>query len=243
MAVAFDARSEGSSASAGTSLTVSHTCTGSDRALYVAISHMAGDIDITAATATYNSVSMATLFHDAVTHGSRQTHVFRLVAPATGTNDVVVSWTGDSRVAAVCASFTGVDQTDPDDAQAVTSVSEQQSASRSVSSATGDMVMDVIVLGNGATGLAVSGTNTLIHDLLVGASSPDEPNAIGASYEAGAATVTPSWSWTGFLDAVQWAWNINAASGGGGGGAPGHGREGALASLGWSLSFGKNFRG
>jgi hypothetical protein len=78
------------------------------------------------------------------------------------------------------------------------------------------MVMDVLVLGNGATGVTVDGTNTLVNDIQVGAGDVGQPNALASSYEAGAATVTPSWSWTGFVAHVQWAWNINADAGGGG---------------------------
>lgn len=216
-AVAFDAASEGLSSTSTTSLTISHTTSGSNRALYCAISHIPGDIDITTVTATYNGVSMDTLFSDAATHGSRQTKVFRLVAPATGANNFVASWSGSSQLAAVCASFTGVDQADPDDAHVLTDgTGGGTSSSRSVSSATGDMVMDVITAGNGITGLSVTGTNTLVNDIQVGVSDSGQPAALAASYEAGAATVTPSWSWTGFVVYVQWAWNINADAGGGG---------------------------
>lgn len=214
-AVAFDARSESTIGADGTSLTVSHTTSGSNRALYCACSHTPGDTGVSGVTATYNSVAMDVLFTDEATHGSRTTRVFRLVAPATGANNVVFSWSGTSGMAAVCASYTGVDQADPDDAQVVTDGSAGgTSSSRSVTSAVGDMVMDVLVLSNNASSIAVSGTNTEVNQIDP-AGGADDPNAIASSYEAGSATVTPSWGWTGTVSYVQWAWNINADAGGG----------------------------
>lgn len=216
MAVVFDARSEGANTPDGTSLTMSHIVSGSDRALYCVVSHTPGDADVDTVTATYNSVAMDVLFTDTTTHSSRHVRAFRLVAPDTGTHDLVLSWSGTAGMAAVAASFTGVDQADPDDAQVLTDGSGGgTSSSRSVSSAVGDMVMDVLVLSNNVSSLAVSGTNTEINQV-VPAGGADDPNAIAASYEAGAATVTPSWGWTSTVSYVQWAWNINAAAGGGG---------------------------
>lgn len=215
MAVAFDAGSEGE-ADPGASLTIAHTVSGSDRVLYCAITHSPGGDEVDQVTATYNGTAMDVMFTDMTTHGSRRVRVFRLVEPATGTNDVVFSWGGGSQsFRAVCASFTGVDQADPDDAHVLTDGSGGgTSTSRSVTSATDDMVMDVVVMGNGVTGLTVDGGQTEINQILAGGIT----NGIGASYEAGATSVTVGWSWTGFVAYVQWAWNINASAGGGGGG-------------------------
>lgn len=214
-AVAFDAMSEGMNTPDGTSLTISHTTSGSNRLLNCVISHTPGDADVSAVTATYNGTSMDVLFTDTTTHSSRHVRAFRLVAPATGTNNVVFSWSGTAAMAAICASFTGVDQADPDDAQVLTDgTAGGTSSSRSVTSAAGDMVMDVLVLSNNASSIAVSGTNTEVNQIDP-AGGADDPNAIASSYEAGAATVTPSWGWTGTVSYVQWAWNINADVGGG----------------------------
>jgi hypothetical protein len=114
MAVAFDARSEGERATSGTSLTVSHVCSGSNRVLYAAIVSGSGsELDLSTVTATYDSVSMAVFFTDASV-ASRPTRVFRLVAPNTGTHDIVFSWSGNNFLRAVAASYTGVDQSTPE---------------------------------------------------------------------------------------------------------------------------------
>lgn len=116
----------------------SHACAGADRALYVGVAtdHNAG---ITVSGVTYGGVAMTPVG----THfrsGAYRVTVFRLLAPATGTNTVAVTLSGSS--AAVCAaiSLTGVDQTDPDDAP-VTSDASSGHPSSTVPSATGDLVL------------------------------------------------------------------------------------------------------
>lgn len=214
MAVAFDARSEGERATAGTSLTVSHTCTGSNRALYAAISSGSGLTDVSTVTATYSGVSMDVLFTDTSVAG-REIRVFRLVAPATGANDIVFSWSGNNFLRAVAASFTGVDQSDPDDAQtAIDGSGGGTSSSGDQSSTVGDMVMDALLVTNGVTGLTAGASQTEINQIVADGSGA-EYLGIAASYEAGASTTTMSWSWTGFVGYRGWTWNINAATGGG----------------------------
>lgn len=213
MAVAFDARSE-ALATPATSLSWSHTCSGSDRVLYATVTHEPGSNDVDTVSATYNGVSMDILFTDTTTNGSRHVRVFRLVAPATGTNTLEFTWGGASRqFTGIAASFTGVDQVDPDDAQVLSDGGAGVTTlTRSVTSAVGDMVMDCIVISTGAiTNFQVSEGNTEINQhVAVGTGL----NGQGCSYEAGAASVTVGWTWTETISAVQWAWNINASAGG-----------------------------
>lgn len=210
-AVAFDARSEGL-ANPGTSLTVAHTVTGSNVVLYVACTHQPGSgVDVTNMTATYNGVSMGVKFTDTTTNGSRHVRVFRLVGASTGTNNWVISWGGANVVVAcIAASYTGVDQVTPDDANGTTDGSAGgTSTTQDVSSATGNMVMDVVVLSDFATLPSAGSGQTLINDVLAAAGS----NGLFGTYESGATTVTMDDSWVGFVSYVQWAWDINAGSG------------------------------
>jgi hypothetical protein len=110
MAIAHDANASGLSASSPA--TFSHTCTGSDRILFVAA---ASNTSETVTGVTYNGVSMTEV--DSVTAGATQ-HLFYLVAPATGANNVVVSTSGSVAVGS-SVSYTGVDQTSPIDATAL----------------------------------------------------------------------------------------------------------------------------
>lgn len=204
MAVAFDSASEGTGASP---LTIAHTTSGSDRVLYVKVTHTSGDSSVTAITdVTYNGVSCALKFEEVP---NRECAVYRLVAPATGANNVVVTWTGGSNMYAIVESYTGVDQTTPDDAH-TTIDAGGTSASGSTSSAVGDMVTDCVVSASGITGLTVGASQTETHQQ-IGAGT----DSMGASYEAGAASVTMSWSWTGFSSYGHWRWNIRQSSGGG----------------------------
>jgi hypothetical protein len=109
MAVVFDARTIGvQNSSASTPQTFSHTCTGSNRFLAVAI--LCGNASSKTFTVTYNSVSCTqavTNFNDA-----RQAVIFYLENPASGSNTVSVSWdSGTLELQVVAISYTGVKQT------------------------------------------------------------------------------------------------------------------------------------
>lgn len=139
MAVAFDAvgpSAAGQTASNPTSVTWSHTCTGSNRALLVFVAvgqNSGGDGTKTISGVTYAGVPMTHL-------GTRHTNddtfgylaCYGLAAPATGANNVVVSFNSAPSVAE-CASesFTGVDQTTPF-GTAVTAVGDSTLATAAV---------------------------------------------------------------------------------------------------------------
>lgn len=103
MAIAFDATSQGSN-NTGT-LTVSHTCSGSNRALVV---HCAKDYNNISGI-TYAGVSMTRV----VTGGSggEASSLWYLNAPTSGTNDIVASFTPTPALYITAASYTGVKQT------------------------------------------------------------------------------------------------------------------------------------
>lgn len=216
MAVAFDARSEGENNTSATSLTVSHTCTGSDRVLYVFAWSGSGLVDISTVTGTYNGTSMAIKF-TGTDQTNRPVRVFRLVAPSTGANNIVLSWSGNDYVRLIGASFTGVDQTTPDDAQVwIDGSGGGTSSSGNVTSATGNMVVDIVYgQGNGVTGLTAGAGQTEVNQMTADASGAGRW-AGGVSYESGAATTTMSWSWNEFAAYAGYAFDINQSSGGGG---------------------------
>ena len=112
--IAFDAQSK--SSTTGTSLTFSHTVSGSNRVLIVAASSNGGD-HITGIT--YNAVAMTQQAKLAV--GTNYVYLYYLIAPDTGAHDVVVS-SGSSVVLVACAvSYTGVSQSGFPDASTSTS--------------------------------------------------------------------------------------------------------------------------
>lgn len=210
MAVAFDARSEGEGT---TGLTIAHTCLGSNRVLYVAVTSCPGSgVEVDAVSATYNGISMAVFFTDITTHGSRRCRVFRLVAPDTGANNIILTWAGGGNMRAIGASYTGVDQTTPDDAQQTVDGSAGGTSSTvDVSSAAGNMVMDCLVTSPFITFTTSQAGQTLINEMTGDGGGPGYQSII-AQYESGAGTVTMTESWDATVSYVGWAWNINAGT-------------------------------
>ena len=114
MAIAHDAASGPAFAVAASSVTLAHTCSGDDRILVVGgfANNTAGDL-----TATYNGVAM-TEIASRNDSGSRIT-TFYLVAPATGANNIVLSWSGSAAVLRVSgSSYTGAAQSSQPDSSA-----------------------------------------------------------------------------------------------------------------------------
>jgi hypothetical protein len=106
MAIAFDASTNGNFVS-GTTRTFSHTCTGSDRILFVeAVINEATD-KITGVT--YSGVSMTRIATVNPT-ANRRLYLYYLIAPATGANNVVITASSSTAIGGNAASYTGVAQ-------------------------------------------------------------------------------------------------------------------------------------
>jgi len=106
MAIAFDAGSTDFIASAS-SRTFAHTCTGSNRGLFVGVEGDGGDL---LTGATYAGVAM-TLIDKRQRTAGRFEYMFYLAAPATGANNVALTAGGAIQMRSVAASYTGVAQT------------------------------------------------------------------------------------------------------------------------------------
>ena len=129
MAIAFDAASSGTTAFDVT-ITFSHTCTGSDRALFVMVATPS-----TVSGVTYNGDALT-----AISGGGTQVALYGLLAPDTGENNIVVTVAGDEVIVAAAASYTGVDQTTGWENLSASTTGDA-SPSVSVTSATGDRVV------------------------------------------------------------------------------------------------------
>lgn len=105
MAIAYDSFSSGKSNSTA-SLTVSHTCSGSDRILLVQT--MCNGAFTTGVT--YNGTAMTLLLQDKNGGGGGSgTGVYYLINPDSGTHDIVASLS-TNYIVLTAASYTGVDQ-------------------------------------------------------------------------------------------------------------------------------------
>lgn len=110
MAVVFDAKSTGSSDPESSTLTWSHTCTGDNRLLVVTVGESR---NVTVTGVTYNGVALTKAKElDGGGGGNDYASIWYLIAPDTGTNDIVVTYSGSITVPrAGGASFTNALQT------------------------------------------------------------------------------------------------------------------------------------
>lgn len=189
MAVAFDAASS-AKGTLVSSLSWSHTCAGSDRLLWVGAGNGAFSPSLTTSV-TYNGVSMTEI--DDTIQGFAHLSCHRLTAPATGAHTVAVTYAGvNDEAIAGAVSYTGVDQTTPVGTFAGAG-SASTTPSVNVSSASGELVVDAVyasVAISGNTLTVGSGQTARVDDEDAGSGF----GALGMSEEAGAATVTMSWT-------------------------------------------------
>lgn len=118
IALAFDAASNSGYQSTGTSYSWSHTCTGSNRFLAVDVSLLAL-AGTTVSGITYNGVALSLIGTQASGTGAVRVESWGLIAPATGSNTIVVTFSGSivAGASAGCAvSYTDVHQTTPTEA-------------------------------------------------------------------------------------------------------------------------------
>lgn len=111
MAIAFDAKTDASTTSA-TSITFAHTCTGSNRVLYVTATTNEQTTSDVINGATYNSVAMTLVGKKADALGYF-VYLFVLPSPASGANNVVVSASTTTNFSCTAVSYTGGSQVNP----------------------------------------------------------------------------------------------------------------------------------
>lgn len=186
MALAFDAVASGVGSGVGP-FTYSHTCSGSNRALFVKVSYYDSGDSVSAVS--YNGAAMTFISGSKIANGQYTVEWYYLVNPATGSNTVSVTMTGSVfGIGVTSISFTDAHQTTPYGTP-VTGTGTSTTPSVSVSSAATEIVLDGIVIVHGGT-------------LTVGAGQTQRTNEIGgggsikhaASTETGAASTTMSWS-------------------------------------------------
>lgn len=182
-----------------TPFTWSHTCSGSNRILFVGVcvSPTASDAGISLSV-TYAGTAMTPLLQR---HSFDQTsgyaQLFYLIAPATSTNTVSVAITGNSGLEGLeggSISFTGADQSAPIGAT-TTAAGNSASATATLSSSSAAVVVDLT-----AAGSVVSNTNQT-NAWTDNRSSNSGAGNGGMGYANGAASVT----FTRTLTADWWA--------------------------------------
>ncbi len=103
MAINFDAAADVLSLASSTA-TFSHTCSGSNRILFVSLMHGSGTSDRVSGV-TYNSVAMTRI--NRATSSNEPCYLYYLIAPDTGANNVVVTLNTATTCRACSSSYTG----------------------------------------------------------------------------------------------------------------------------------------
>lgn len=210
--VAYDACPGAINVNNITSTSWTHTAGGT--ADYLRVSMGWSKLGTTTLTVTHNGTSMNSVgvATNAAGFGSSVTgkaQIYELIAPATGAQTVQATWSaGGNFGGGTSVSYTGADQTTPSTG-VQTSTGTGTGPSVAVTSQTNDMVSDCLCSDGTA------GTKT------VGAGQTSRANASGSGYggcvsdEAGASSVTMSWTQQFSAGYAYIAANIVQASGGG----------------------------
>lgn len=187
----------------------SHTCTGTDLVLYVAIIQKFADA---VTGVTYNSEALTSIGTVADTGNNVTISLWRLIGPDTGANTVEVTLSTTRRQMGVSVSLNGADQTTPNGTVVTGSDDSGAGATPnlSVSSAAGEIVIDFVGLQNddNTSTLTVGASQTQLEN---DATSNGTTNGIrgASSWESGAATNTMTWTpdtnddWAGIALAVK----------------------------------------
>ena len=197
MAIAFDAAAsvDGGTSNPATLSTLT-IAAGSDRYLLVGVSYYdASGEPRTVSGVTWNSVAMSLVKSQRVGAGTT-TDIWGLVAPDTGAHDAVVTFTGAVRNAVHAMSLTGVDQSTPT-GTAASATGTSNALTVDVTSAANELVYDVATQRNGDGNTLTVGAGQTQRTNTLGGAGAGSNSVVGASStEAGAASVTMSWTGT-----------------------------------------------
>jgi hypothetical protein len=110
MAIGIDNTQQTFNGSTVTSFTYSYTTGGSDRLLIV---QLYWQNSRTVSTITYNGVAMTAVVSPLDTGGGERHGMWYLVNPASGANNLSVTFSGTTPYVALLSSYTGIDQASP----------------------------------------------------------------------------------------------------------------------------------
>lgn len=192
--IAFDAVYKSETAP-GLSLTYSHTCTGSNLVLFVG-AHILSNSDFVSSI-TYNGVALTRVATVSST-GSSRTYLYLLIAPATGTHDVVVNVSSPITIRATSGSYTGAQQVLQPDASTTQSTASGTTQTVSLSTVADNCWM-ISFCAEGASN-PTAGTGTTLRDSTTGRALGDSNAAI---HPAGSYSMTWNASATNFIEICQ----------------------------------------
>jgi hypothetical protein len=181
------------------SLTVytwSHTCSGVNRALFVEVNQWI-NIGETISSVTYAAAACSLEVASATAADGHKSHIYSKSAPATGANNIVVTFSDASTAQIEGVSFNGVNQADVAN-NGTSNTGATTAVSTTVTSGVGNLVLDTVGWWDAGLGApTIGGGQTLIYDRHASGGT----SGCG-SREAGAASVVMSWT---LAAATSWA--------------------------------------
>lgn len=199
MAIAFDAATDGGVTTGNPpTVTVSHTCTGSNGILYVWVFGSGGGTgSITGVK--YNNVSMSTVtgtWNDIQCPSDRYCTLFYLLGPSTGANNIVVTNNNADAIGVLAASYNGVSQSGFPDASTFAQVTGNTQVSPSVTTVA-DQCWTVLATKNntGGTTSAGGGTTNRVTNSSGGMDIWDSGGALSIGSHSLTATLGSSTNW------------------------------------------------
>lgn len=193
MALDIDASASGTNDGVSATLTYSHTCSGSNRAILVGVAIF---FDQEVSSVTYAGVGMTLVGSSINVTSGGATYLYKLSNPASGANDVVVTLPAGARINAGSVSFNGAHQTTASLTGTVaTANSNSSTITVNVDSAIGEIVIDAVAFETFVAATAGVGQTERWSQVV------NFPSSKGST-EAGAASVTMSWGLDG---AAEWA--------------------------------------
>lgn len=204
MAIAYDTSSTNGAESTGTSISWSHTCTGSNRALVVIVEYAAYHSTATPSV-TYNGVSMTEIaYSDWPGSTVASCTLFYLSNPASGTNTVTITFGSSIPGSGIALSYTGVKQTGQPEANSTQTVYPPSigSLTQTVTTSTGNSWL-VGGATSGSTGAKTAGSGTTIRNEITAAYLGGWDSG-GALSPAGSysLSITNSTAWRGIVIAI-----------------------------------------
>jgi len=195
MAIAFDASSSANVGSSNnTTLSWSHTCTGSTLVLVVAVGMQA---NVAVSSVTYGGQNL-TFRVSANESGNTRAELWTLVNPPTGANTVTVTLPSAAFMGGVAHSYTGVDQGTPvGNTASANSSGNVNSLSLNITSATNDVVVDGVAKRNSTENITAGGSQSDAITTITTSGTANNNIVVGSSDQPGAASVTMSWSHSG----------------------------------------------
>jgi hypothetical protein len=156
MAIAFDSSTQGYGS--GNTLTVAHTCSGSNRILFVLAASSYSAVVVN--SVTYGGQSMTKIASHS-NGGAAEISLWYIVAPAIGSNNIVVTASQSSGLAVTTASYTGASQTGVPDAYQIRTYTGYLSSFSETMSSVADNCW--FIWGAHTLGAAVTaGANTVV---------------------------------------------------------------------------------